>query len=113
MLGKLNTSQLYVFSVEELECLALWKEGSSRYLVGLVQYPHPASLEDRFRCFAYEKGNRFGVSDGMTIGWTNQSTSELDRVIFRVAQSGDATCLGLTPYEGSKTLTLHRGELSP
>ena len=92
--------------------MALWKEGSSRYMVGLLQYPHPSSFEDRFRCFVYEKGNKFGSSTAVVSRTHNHSSASLEneKVIFRVAQSGDATCLGLTPYEGSKTLTLNRGE---
>ncbi len=103
----LSSHTMYVFSdaVEELECMASWKEGSFRFLVGLMQYPHPSSFEDRFRCFSYEKGNKFGSSRAQS----NHSEGD-ERVTFRVAQSGDATCLGLTPYEGSKTLSLHRGK---
>uniref|UniRef100_A0A182TSH7 DUF7042 domain-containing protein n=1 Tax=Anopheles melas TaxID=34690 RepID=A0A182TSH7_9DIPT len=42
-------------SVEELTCLAWWKDGNSRYLVGLVSHHHATSNEERFRCFVYEK----------------------------------------------------------
>ncbi|CAH0554798.1 unnamed protein product [Brassicogethes aeneus] len=81
-------------TVEELQCLATWKEGSSRYLVGKVHHNHATSNEDRFRCFVYEK---------MTPG------SEVAGVDYRVAQSGDATCNGLfSSSEGSRTMTLKR-----
>lgn len=42
-------------AVEELTCLAGWKDGNSRYLVGLVSHHHAISNEDRYRCFVYEK----------------------------------------------------------
>jgi len=83
--------------VEELQCLATWKEGSSRYLVGLVHHSHATSNEDRYRCFVYEKS-------------TEQSPDET--VDYWVAQSGDATCNGLfTPMEGSRTMILRKGKI--
>lgn len=45
----------YIFIVEELTCLATWKDGNARYLVGLVSHHHATSNEERFRCFVYEK----------------------------------------------------------
>lgn len=44
-------------TVEELTCLAAWKDGNARYLVGLVSHNHATSNEERFRCFVYEKLN--------------------------------------------------------
>lgn len=44
-----------ILSVEELTCLAQWKDGNSRYLVGLVSHHHATSNEERFRCFVYGK----------------------------------------------------------
>lgn len=83
--------------VEELECLAVWKEGSSRYLVGKLHHNHATSNEDRFRCFVYEKAST--------------TTEVLDGIDYRVAQSGDATCNGLfSAIEGSRTMTLKKGE---
>lgn len=83
--------------MEELQCLAVWKEGSSRYLVGKVHHSHATSNEDRFRCFVYEKASA--------------ASEALDGVDYRVAQSGDATCNGLfSATEGSRTMTLKKGE---
>ena len=45
-------------TVEELTCLAAWKDGNARYLVGLVSHNHATSNEERFRCFVYENINR-------------------------------------------------------
>lgn len=45
----------FVVAVEELTCLATWKDGNSRYLVGLVSHNHAISNEERYRCFVYEK----------------------------------------------------------
>ncbi|KAL1490880.1 hypothetical protein ABEB36_011562 [Hypothenemus hampei] len=82
-------------TVEELQCLASWKEGSVRYLVGQIHHHHVTSNEDRFRCFVYEK--------------TATSSENNDGVDYRVAQSGDATCNGLfSATEGSRTMTLKR-----
>uniref|UniRef100_A0A182M2T7 Uncharacterized protein n=1 Tax=Anopheles culicifacies TaxID=139723 RepID=A0A182M2T7_9DIPT len=77
--------------VEELTCLAWWKDGNSRYLVGLVSHHHATSNEERFRCFVYEK----------------LSGSE-----YKLAQSGDATCNGLESAEvGSRIMTLKKAPL--
>lgn len=95
-------------AVEELQCLATWKEGSSRYLVGKVHHSHATSNEDRFRCFVYEKtAPPVGAGVGMHRSH-GLVQPELD-VDYRVAQSGDATCNGLfSATEGSRTMTLRR-----
>ncbi|CAB3237553.1 unnamed protein product [Arctia plantaginis] len=80
-------------NVEELICLATWKEGSTRYLVGLIsQVQRRNSIstdEDMYRCFVY-KG------------------SHADKTVtYSIAQSGDATCNGLTSsVDGSRTMKL-------
>ncbi|KFB42689.1 AGAP005275-PA-like protein [Anopheles sinensis] len=80
-------------SVEELTCLAWWKDGNSRYLVGLVSHHHATSNEERFRCFVYEK----------------LSGSDAE---YKLAQSGDATCNGLESAEvGSRIMTLKKAPL--
>ncbi|XP_019771742.1 uncharacterized protein LOC109545465 isoform X2 [Dendroctonus ponderosae] len=84
-------------TVEELQCLASWKEGSVRYLVGQIHHHHVTSNEDRFRCFVYEK--------------TTPSSENAEGIDYRVAQSGDATCNGLfSATEGSRTMTLRRAQ---
>lgn len=80
-------------NVEELICLATWKEGSTRYLVGLISQVQRRNTistdEDMYRCFVY-KGNHAEKT-----------------VTYDIAQSGDATCNGLTsPAEGSRTMKL-------
>lgn len=83
-------------AVEELQCLALWKEGSSRYLVGKIEHGHATSNEDRYRCFVFDKHPGGDTIDG-------------NEVAYRLAQSGDATCNGLfSPTEGSRTMTLYK-----
>lgn len=107
-------------SVEELECVAVWKEGSSRYLVGKVSHGHITSNEDRFRCFVYEKANP--LQNGETGFMRNEEFStfltggsygakqKLENADYRLAQSGDATCNGLfSPMEGSRTMSLKIG----
>ncbi|XP_034191073.1 uncharacterized protein LOC117609183 [Osmia lignaria lignaria] len=105
-------------AVEELECLATWKEGSSRYLVGRLHHGHASSNEDRYRCFVYEKagqtvqGNLHRAAMGMgamdhDVSLQSGPVPEGAAEIYRVAQSGDATCNGLfSPMEGSRTMTL-------
>lgn len=79
-------------TVEELVCLAVWKEGNTRYLVGKLYHKTATTDEDRYRCFVYDRG----LQDG--------------RVTYDVAQSGDATCSGLlSPTEGSRTMRLTKG----
>ncbi|XP_057655984.1 uncharacterized protein LOC130893694 [Diorhabda carinulata] len=79
-------------NVEELVCLATWKEGSTRYLIGKLSQPNrrSASDEDQYRCFIYKRSMENG------------------KTIYSVAQSGDATCTGLdaTAFEGSRTMML-------
>ncbi|VEN51904.1 unnamed protein product, partial [Callosobruchus maculatus] len=79
-------------NVEELVCLATWKEGSTRYLIGKIQQGNrrSASDEDQYRCFIYQRSTENG------------------KTIYNVAQSGDATCTGLdaTAFEGSRTMKL-------
>ncbi|KAF9810374.1 hypothetical protein SFRURICE_008630 [Spodoptera frugiperda] len=80
-------------NLEELICLATWKEGSTRYLVGLIsQVQRRNSIstdEDMYRCFVYK-----GQHADKTVTYT-------------IAQSGDATCNGLTSsVDGSRTMKL-------
>lgn len=80
-------------NVEELVCLATWKEGSTRYLVGQISQVQRrnsiASDEDTYRCFIY-KGQH-----------TDKTTT------YTIAQSADATCNGLSsPMDGSRTMKL-------
>lgn len=111
-----------LFTVEELECVATWKEGSSRYLVGKVYHSHITSNEDRFRCFVYEKANPlqgnentlnrnegYNIFLGGEYGTSGRTHENFD---FRLAQSGDATCNGLfSPMEGSRTMALKKGKI--
>jgi len=80
---------------EELNCLATWKEGSSKYLVAKIKSKSNQGLvteADSYRCFMYERG---------------------PDTIYKMAQSGDATCNGVTsPTEGAKTYILTRLESS-
>lgn len=79
-------------SVEELVCLATWKDGN-RYLIGKLKNSVATSDEDRYRCFVY------------------QHVQGSKEVMYEVAQSGDATCNGVpSATEGSKTMRLTRVE---
>ncbi|XP_034946061.1 uncharacterized protein [Chelonus insularis] len=105
-------------AVEELECLALWKEGSSRYLVGRLHHGHASSNEERYRCFVYERAGQsvgglgravlgMGTIDHEVTFPAGGPIPEGSPEVYRVAQSGDATCNGLfSPMEGSRTMTL-------
>ncbi|KAL5284050.1 hypothetical protein ACFFRR_006368 [Megaselia abdita] len=85
---------------EELTCLATWKDGNSRYLVGLVSHHHAISNEDRYRCFVYER-----ISSLMG----GQGGGSLRDGEYKLAQSGDATCNGLDSAEvGSRIMTLRK-----
>ncbi|XP_022186268.2 uncharacterized protein LOC111045223 isoform X2 [Nilaparvata lugens] len=77
-------------ALEEMVCLATWKDGSDRFLVAKLEMEHKLAApdEDKYRCFLYER----------------KFNGEYD-----VAQSGDATCNGLqSTRDGSKTMTLSR-----
>ncbi|XP_072757983.1 uncharacterized protein [Anoplolepis gracilipes] len=108
-------------AVEELECLATWKEGSSRYLVGRLHHGHASSNEDRYRCFVYEKAGQTAVQGNLNraamgmgamdheVAMPGGPVPEGSSEVYRVAQSGDATCNGLfSPMEGSRTMTLRK-----
>ncbi|XP_017484335.1 PREDICTED: uncharacterized protein LOC108373008, partial [Rhagoletis zephyria] len=87
-------------TVEELTCLATWKDGNSRYLVGLVSHHHAISNEERYRCFVYEK-----ISSLMG-GPSIVSSKDAE---YKLAQSGDATCNGLDSAEvGSRIMSLRK-----
>lgn len=78
-------------NVEELVCLATWKEGSTKYLIGKIisQGNRRAMLtdEEQYRCFIYQKA------------------TEKSKTVYHIAQSGDATCTGLSNvFEGSRTM---------
>jgi len=89
-------SYCLLFSVEELVCLASWKDGSTRYLVGKLHHAMAHSDEDRYRCFVYER---------------SQGQGRERRSTFDVAQSGDATCNGLlSAKEGSRTMRLTKSK---
>ena len=76
--------------MEELVCLATWKDGSTKYLVGKLYHKMATSDEDRYRCFVYEQHHQHNHHQ-----------------IYQVAQSGDATCNGLpSATEGSRTMRL-------
>lgn len=88
------TITLMNFVVEELQCLAQWKEGSHHYLLGKMRLDHRTitSNEEAYRCFIYEK-------------------TKSNHVGYNVAISGDASCAGVvSPTEGAKALVLTKGE---
>lgn len=91
-----DTYVLFLFIEEELVCLATWKEGSMRYLIGKISQGNRRSLisdEDQYRCFVYQR------------------SGDSNKTIYHIAQSGDATCTGLqNVYEGSKTMIFTTGE---
>lgn len=64
-------------AVEELTCLATWKDGNSRYLVGLVSHHHAISNEERYRCFVYEK-----ISSLMGKKHPSQPPGKQDELLF-------------------------------
>jgi len=78
-------------AVEQMECLAHWKEGSKHYMVAEMSHDHVHSDETRYRCFVYEKA---GKGDNRTV---------------TMAQSLSATCRGLwSPTEGYRTFKMEK-----
>ena len=79
-------------AVEQMECLAHWKEGSKHYLVAEMSHDHVHNDETRYRCFVYEKA---GKDENRTV---------------TMAQSLSATCRGLwSPTEGYRTFKMEKG----
>ena len=84
---------------EEMSCLATWKEGSSRYLVALMNHSHVYTDESRYRCFVYRRmRQRDDADDAGTV--------------YKMAQSNQASCLGLwNVEEGYRTYELTKRKL--
>ena len=87
------------FAGEEMSCLATWKEGSSRYLVALMNHSHVYTDESRYRCFVYRR--------------TRQRDDDDDAgTVYKMAQSNQASCLGLwNVEEGYRTYKLTKRKL--
>ncbi|CAO1439859.1 unnamed protein product [Diamesa serratosioi] len=86
-------------TVEELTCLAAWKDGNAHYIVGLLTHSRAITNDERYRCFVYEKIN---ANSGKHVGLSKD-------VEYRLAQSGDASCNGLESAEvGSRIMTLKK-----
>ena len=82
-------------AVEQMECLAHWKEGSKHYMVAEMSHDHVHSDENRYRCFVYEKS---GKAENRTV---------------TMAQSLSATCNGLwSPTEGWRTFKMEKGDFA-
>ena len=83
-----------------MSCLATWKEGSSRYLVALMNHSHVYTDESRNRCFVYQRQRQSHHGDSK-------------EAVYKMAQSNQASCLGLWSVdEGYKTFTLKKRELT-
>jgi len=79
-------------ATEEMACLGTWKEGSSRYLVSMLNHSHVYTDEARYRCFVFQRQH------------SNEPGSS---VTYKMAQSLFASCLGLwNVNEGHKTFTM-------
>ena len=79
-------------SVEEVSCVAKWKDGSTFYFLGLLNHSHVQAndYEGRFRCYAYS-----GFYNG-----------------FHLAQSGEAKCNLPNAKEGDRIMELKKGILT-
>ncbi|XP_023287543.1 uncharacterized protein LOC105694504 [Orussus abietinus] len=76
-------------NTEELQCLATWKDGRMKYLVGTLKVFGRGALgyEKSYRCFVYDVKHHEG------------------RITYQLADSGDPTCNGLNSVsEGSRAL---------
>ncbi|XP_066584159.1 uncharacterized protein [Prorops nasuta] len=75
-------------TTEELQCLATWKDGSNKYLLGVLK--GRADIDEKtYRCILYEERAHHGKQQ------------------YLLAQSGDATCSALNNvYEGSPSIKL-------
>ena len=84
-----------------MSCLATWKEGSSRYLVALMNHSHVYTDESRYRCFVYQRQRQSHHGDSK-------------EAVYKMAQSNQASCLGLWSVdEGYKTFTLKKRKFIP
>ena len=98
----------FVFAEEEMTCLAQWKEGSSRYLVAMMNHSHVYTDEARYRCFVFQK-----VQGSNKAGGGGNNGGHRGETVFKMAQSNQASCLGLWSVdEGYKTFTLKKRKYS-
>ena len=82
-----------------MSCLATWRDGSSRYLVALMNHSHVYTDESRYRCFIYQRQRQ-----------SSSSTSK-PSTTYKMAQSTQASCLGLWSVdEGYRTFNLKKCE---
>ena len=82
-----------------MSCLATWKEGSSRYLVALMNHSHVYTDESRYRCFVYRRTRHHDDADDTG-------------TVYKMAQSSQASCLGLWNVdEGYRTYKLTKRTL--
>ncbi len=97
-----------------MSCLASWKEGSSRYLVAMMNHSHVYTDEARYRCFVFQRQRDvaplpMSLSSGHGHG-VDAGATDADAV-FKMAQSNQASCLGLWSVdEGYRTFTLRKCE---
>ena len=97
-------SQFIEFLVtdELLECVAVWKEGSSRYLVGRLQKIKPGGLKQLSRPFNNE--------DTKYTCYRYERQLENGQFVIKMSQSETGRCEGLWSVdEGDKTYTLRKG----
>ena len=97
--------KLFSFLDEVLECVASWKEGSSRYLVGRIMSPSQLPSSSKYQCFRYER--HYDEKKG--------------GIVVKMAQSYSGACEGLwSAEEGDRTYTfwtgnnncfLHKGQI--
>ena len=96
---------MFSFLDEVLECVASWKEGSSRYLVGRIMSPSQLPSSSKYQCFRYER--HYDEKKG--------------GIVVKMAQSYSGACEGLwSAEEGDRTYTfwtgnnirfLHKGQI--
>lgn len=82
-----------------MSCLATWRQGSSHYLVAMLNHTHIHNDEARYRCFLYQQ--------------ERSSPDSFGQVVYKMAQSDKASCVGLWSVdEGVKTFKLTKSKLS-
>lgn len=87
-----------------MECLATWRDGSNHYLIGKIYNriaigSNEISNEERYRCFVFETMKNHSDVD--------PATGHFRTIGYKVAQSGDASCTGVTSTDtGARALTI-------
>jgi hypothetical protein len=103
----INCIYFYFYIVEEIQCVALWDDGSHKYFVATVKESQNPSryVQGKFRCFIY--------SEIRDLKMTTNRNIEPPVIGYNVSISEDASCAALVnPTSGIRSLIMYMTDKS-